>query len=357
MRRHQVFVALLALSALLATSSFLTVDACSPVSRSGKAVVNADQNVIIIWDRVNKIEHFIRKATFKSNAEEIGFLIPTPSRPELEESGDAAFDFLAKLTAPEIIQVARGGGCGCASATKSMAAATRASVWVVEQKQVAGYQATVLAASSATALVGWLNDHQYAFSPEVEAWAKPYVEQGWMITALRLAPNNKDPNLKNISASALRLTFKTDRPLFPYREPDSKAAAQALDAKQRLLRIFFIAESKYEGELTKEQKWTGKIAWSNQLSSADRTKLNEQLKLPASAGPASYWLTEYEDNWPYQVAPADVYFARSDDQRPIQREPIQIGSRSGDPAFYFVCCLVVVSLARRVRAKTSKANR
>jgi hypothetical protein len=234
-----------------------------------------------------------------------------------------------------------------------MAASTRPSVWVVEQKQVAGYQATVLAANSATALVGWLNDHQYAFSPEVEAWAKPYVEQGWMITALRLAPNNKDTNLNNISASASRLTFKTDRPLFPYREPDSKSAAKALDAKQRLLRIFFIAESKYEGELTKDQKWTGTIAWSNQLSSADRTKLNEQLKLPASAGPASYWLTEYEDNWPYQVAPADVYFARSADQSTIKREPIQIGSQSpNDASFYFVCCLVAVSLARGVYKRT-----
>jgi hypothetical protein len=101
---HPVLVALAALSALFATPSLSTVDACAGVSRSGKAVVNADQNVIIVWDRVAQTEHFIRKAMFKTNAEEIGFLIPTPSRPELEESGGAAFDFLAKLTAPEIIQ-------------------------------------------------------------------------------------------------------------------------------------------------------------------------------------------------------------------------------------------------------------
>src|SRR5579864_291319 len=72
--------------------------ACCPAPPSGKPVVNADQTVIIIWDAAAKMQHFIRKASFKSLADEFGFLIPTPAQPKLEESGNEAFSFLQRLT-------------------------------------------------------------------------------------------------------------------------------------------------------------------------------------------------------------------------------------------------------------------
>ena len=41
-------------------------------------VVNADQSVILIWDAATRTEHFIRKASFKSAGDELGFVVPTP---------------------------------------------------------------------------------------------------------------------------------------------------------------------------------------------------------------------------------------------------------------------------------------
>src|SRR5437763_10772306 len=82
-------------------------EACCPAPPSGKPVVNADQSVIIVWDAASKTEHFIRRASFKSDADDFGFLVPTPQKPELEESGDAAFATLAKITAPEVIRKSR----------------------------------------------------------------------------------------------------------------------------------------------------------------------------------------------------------------------------------------------------------
>jgi hypothetical protein len=49
-------------------------------------------------------------------------------------------------------------------------------VQVLAEKLVAGFQAAVLRADSADDLVRWLKDHGYAFSPEVQAWAQPYVQ-------------------------------------------------------------------------------------------------------------------------------------------------------------------------------------
>src|SRR5262249_44595425 len=87
--------------------------ACCPAPPSGKPVVNADQTVIMIWDAAAKTQHFIRKASFQSEADDFGFLIPSPSEPELDESGNEAFPLLAKLTEPETRKVARSRGMNC----------------------------------------------------------------------------------------------------------------------------------------------------------------------------------------------------------------------------------------------------
>ncbi len=108
------------------------------------------------------------------------------------------------------------------------------------------------------------NGEDFAFSPEVEAWVRPYVEQGWKITALKVAKDKSEQESPQVTASALRISFQTDRPLFPYREPDSKKSAETLGARERLLRVYFLGDARYEGVLTEEQPWTGNVAWAGQ---------------------------------------------------------------------------------------------
>jgi hypothetical protein len=333
---------------LLALLAYTPAPACCPAGPKGKPVVNADQTVVIIWDAAKKTQHFIRQASFKSEAADFGFLIPTPSAPELEESGNEAFPFLAKVTAPEIKKVKTpnpGMSCGCAAAPpRAGNDVAKAEVEVLTEKRVAGFDAAVLDATSAEALVAWLEEHGYHFSPEVEKWAEPYITQNWKITALKVAKDASAEDEQRLNSAALRLSFETDRPLFPYREPDPKESAAALAASQRLLRIFFVADERYEGQLTAEFPWTGTVAWSDKLSASDRTQLLEALKLPESTGPAEFWLTEFEDDWPYRAAPADVYFSRSAVQDTVKRPPIiqYVDSRSGSSATLAALAIAVV---------------
>jgi hypothetical protein len=234
------------------------------------------------------------------------------------------------------------------------AAPAAAAVQVLEEKTVAGFHAVALEAGSAGALVGWLKEHGYAFSPEVEAWAKPYVDRGWKITALRVAKGEDGQRDAAVTTAALRISFKTDRPLFPYREPDFKGAAEALGARARLLRIYFVSAARYDGELSKEWPWTGKVAWADELRTEDRTRALELLKLPPSTGPAKWWLTEFEDPWPYRPAPADLYFAKSARQEPVSRPPIieYTGFRNDDRApLVFAAVVALPFVARRLRRR------
>jgi hypothetical protein len=330
--------------------------ACCPAPPPGKQVVNADQSVIMIWDPNSNTQHFIRQATFRSEADDFGFLVPTPSQPELDESGNETFMYLQQLTAPEI-EIRKGQssyGCGCSPAAKSgvKKAEPKESVRVLEEKLVAGFKASVLEADSANALVAWLKDNGYDYSPQIEAWARPYVDAHWKITALRVAKGEKNQKNTTVAASALRISFKTDRPVFPYREPDTASEAAKLNARNRLLRIYFISTARYQGELTKETPWTGQVAWANKLKAEQRRTVLELLKLPAETSPEHWWLTEFEDNWAYKAAPADVYFSRSADQTTKKRPAIIQYVASpwpGDVMTYAAALLVVIPVVFRRR--------
>jgi hypothetical protein len=359
-------IALFALAAtlLVACPCPRPATACCPAGPvSGKPVVNADQTVILIWDAATKTQHFIRQASFKSDADDFGFLVPTPAQPELDESGNEAFPYLLKLTEPERKKVPRpsGVGCGCSAPAPQAGAPPRPAVRVLDEKMVAGFHAVVLEADAADALVNWLRGNGYAYSPEVRVWAKPYVENGWKITALKVAKDEGARRNKVVAASALRLSFKTDRPVFPYREPDPTRAARSLGAMDRVLRIYFLAEARYQGELTPGVSWTGRVAWAGRLSAGDCKKVLQLLKLPPTTGPAECWLTEFEDDWPYRPAPADVYFSHSADQSDVRRPPIIEYVSAPWPADMTVYSLAVVvvfpallSRARRLGKRTGR---
>lgn len=300
------------------------VHACCTAFPPGQPVLNADQTVLIIWDAAKKMQHFIRQASFKSDADDFGFLIPSPTEPQLDESGNEAFDYLRKLTEPEIQWRRRPP-----PNSKSEAPGREAgSIRVLQEKLVAGFHAAVLETNSTAKLVEWLKTNDYSFSPEIEAWALPYVKRGWKITALKVA-KDKDGKSRTVAAGAFRMSFATDAPLFPYRESDPRSYAAALNPEGRLLRIYFIGDARYDGQFAAppgdkeaiKERWTGTVAWAGKVSAEDRQRVLTTLKLPETTGPAEWHLTEFEDRWPYKVAPADVYFSPSANQAFIKRTP------------------------------------
>lgn len=301
---------------------------CCAVAGSGSHVVNANQTVIMIWDEARQTQHFIRKADFKTDARDVGFLVPSPSRPQLDESGNEAFVKLAEITAPKY----RGGGgipLGCSVAQP--AAQNFRSVRVIEEKRVAGFDATVLTARSGDDLVKWLKEHGYAYSPAVADWAQPYLRGDWHFTALKIAKDAGNAAQPDLKAAALRISFRTARPLFPYREPDSGASRNALDAPDRLLRMYFIADARYRGEIEGGKRWSGKTLWSGDIT-PHREALLLDLDLPGNAGPSKWWLTLFEDRWPYSKAAGDVYFSRDADQQPMSRQ-VSANQRPADAVF------------------------
>lgn len=291
---------------------------CCTVADDSTAVRNADQTVLIVWNRATRTEHFFRKASFKSNSSGFGFLVPTPTRPELGEADEAAFDQLAAITAAKRIRRRRR-----MEATAGVSKSARF-VEVVEQRTLAGYDITVLRAAGAQELTGWLQANGYSYPPDVKAWAQPYIDAGWMITALKISTvaNDRRGSSRDVTAKALRISFKTDQPLFPYREGKPHFGPGESVGSARLLRMYFVGDARYQGALDPGITWTGRTVWAGPLSSEAQRQLTSALQLAPETTPQKWYLTEFQDPWPYPGAPSDLHFARAPKQKKVRRPPV-----------------------------------
>src|SRR5262245_16962809 len=89
---------LLACAALLGGLVLGTLEACAPAFRPGVQVRIASESALVLYDSTTKTEHFIRQGTFDTKTPDFGFLVPTPTRPELGEADKALFTVLRLIT-------------------------------------------------------------------------------------------------------------------------------------------------------------------------------------------------------------------------------------------------------------------
>lgn len=313
------------------------LQACCPAYALGQDVRIADQKILIVWDPQTRTEHFIREAAFQKpkkpkaddgeeskQGNDFGFLVPSPSQPRVEEADSSVFDWLENKIQPRIevkdrwkvdpfpfllspfaLRAARN------SVDKEVLAPMSA-VSVLELKKVAGYEVAVLKASDAGELTKWLQDNQYEVRPNLEEWSKPYVEKGWVITAFKY-----DTSANRTEVGGVRMSFETDRPLFPYRVPKDQFAEEG---KGNRLRVFVAGPGRAAGSLGdggEQTAWNrGQLRYSMPLQSSDFSLglgrvLPPDSKLGSVAtaqGPSEdgsgakageMWLTAWDDRtWP-----------------------------------------------------------
>jgi len=329
----------------LSVIASLRADACAvAVPQTTGGVQIATESAIIIWDSASKTQQFIRRAEFRSDVKDFGFLVPTPTKPTLAEADDTAFATFEKVTEPVTVtekMPSGGGGCiGCSGAAPKAGnvMTEAANVRVLEEKRVAGHDAAVLEADDAKSLNAWLKEHGYSSRPELVEWLEPYVKAGWKITAFKIA--KKDDKEKDVATMALRMTFQTEQPFFPYSEPADQRKADMAYHPMRLLRVYFVSDKRMQGSLQENKTpWPGQTVWADEVKPADHQKILELLKLPAPTAPASWWLTEFEDRASPRPGTADVIFSVADKQERIARPPKVVYVQSLRPGC--VMCLAL----------------
>jgi Uncharacterized protein conserved in bacteria (DUF2330) len=333
MRLRRPFVGIALVASLLLTTipRPSPLVACAPAPREGESVRISGEAALIVWDPKSKTEHFVRRAYFETSAHDFGFLVPTPTPPDLGEVDDGLFDSLSAITrarhvTQKVIKTVFGFGLLPESQMEdrnppptTAAMPPGAAVEVLHEQTVAGFDATVLKADDPKALAEWLGQHGYESRPALTEWLQWYTDHTWIITAFKLTKDGEERD--HLGTKSVRMSFHADRPFYPYREPaDMRQSAQGA----RVLRLFFLADQRYEGTLGDQGKWPGSTVWADDVSGKVQD-LTTPLKLTdalAKSLEGVRYLTEFQDNSNPRPGTDEVYFRPASDQSSRERPPI-----------------------------------
>jgi hypothetical protein len=136
-----------------------------------------------------------------------------------------------------------------------------------------------------------------------------------VVTAFKIAKGGAD---ERIATAAVRMSFATERPFFPYREPEDLRQTQSVAGASRLLRLYLIADARLAGELAHPQGFPGETKWAGPLDDAPRL-LGDVVDFTLPQAPV---LTVIEDRASPRPGVDDVYFSRATDQSPIYPPPV-----------------------------------
>lgn len=226
-----------------------------PAAEPITSTVQSEQ-AVIIWDAATHTEHFIREADFLSRAPTIGFIVPTPTTPELVEVDPAIYEMAEEVTGPKKVPPMRprnflqdsilGVFAGNVMTFGYHGRSLAPDDMVIKQQDVAGYHATVLDASDITQLNAWLVANKFEWRPSYTAWLAPYIKKHWKITAFQLINLNGADGFKT---GTIRMSFTTDKPFFPYSEPKSD------DSQPRELAVTVLSNQYMLGALAEGTEW------------------------------------------------------------------------------------------------------
>jgi hypothetical protein len=289
-----LLIALLAL-----TLSHSPAHACLAIGRNGPVQVKGEE-ALIVWDAAHQIEHFYRQAHFEDAPEDFGFLVPTPTQPELAEVTTPIFQQLFTLYRRPQPRIWVPPGA---------VARFSPHVEVLQHLVVAGMEASVLRANDAGVLDRWLSEHGYPSGPAVQAYFTPYIGSGWIITAFRVAPGRVQGD---VATGIVRMSFQTERPFFPYSEA-GRASREA-----RPFRISIIAPQRMRGYLTTPATIGDPITPWVEPSFAGRPRnLARRVEgIPRGAVRGQPWLTTFEEPRSRRRA-QDLFFEANPEQAPI----------------------------------------
>jgi len=322
---------LLGVVALLALGVFnaRTAEACATAPPRGEEVRIAEEEALIVWDPATKTEHFIRRAAFQSTARKFGFLVPTPTTPQLSEVPDSIFWSLANLIRPEVKYdrsetTYRAGAWLFESCmlmkgeNKATAVGEPAAVRVLATANVAGFNATTVEADDANALTAWLGENGFEATPQLTAWLERYVTEKWKVTAFVVASGDEGRSDRyEIATRAVKMTFPAERPFYPYREPQIEMTVETnakLAPANRLLRVFFVSNERYAATLA-DRPWSAEVLHAAPVASPP-------MDLEAVIGPQRY-LTVFVDESSPRRGIEELYFAPSADKADV-RQPAQV---------------------------------
>jgi hypothetical protein len=252
--------------------------ACCYFAAKDKDVLQPAQKAFVTWDPVEKVETFTVQPRFEGNALDFGMVIPTPSRPKLDEMPRDFFKELAVFTILEPMDLSKYKNPRlyrfAAASAPAAAKKPQSSVRVLEAGIVGSLDYKIIQADRADDLYAWLKENKYSYSGD-EATLDHYIKKGWTFTVMKIDTmqmKRRPDGTYDGEVTPTRFTFPSEKPVYPLK-------ITQLSVKTQTEALFYVqAPDKMDlpGDLSYEYTWTP--MWSQATSFALPDKLTEQEK-------------------------------------------------------------------------------
>lgn len=196
-------------------------------------VYDVGQRAVVFYE--DGVETLVMSSTFAGSADDFAWLIPTPSKPEVDKVSVGLFSELSTRTSRAFKQtgdiypvpfMVRG------LATESFSGP---SITVEETKEVGYYEATVVSATDSQELIRWLAERGYTYPSTQGHLLNDYIKDKWHFTVVRIKPEFADEyiaaSLRSGHSTPLKLTFSSDDMIYPFKLSRIKIAHDGNDPK------------------------------------------------------------------------------------------------------------------------------
>jgi hypothetical protein len=240
----------------------INVNACLGVSSLDRPVKMLGQTNLIVWDKENGIEHFIRDAAFDTKAEKTGFIAPTPSVPKITEADATLFTELQNWIDPFKLQsISKSGGAGMGGST---------GINIIQSGVVAGFTVVTVSANDTNQLMAWMKENKFVHDNDFRPWVDFYVKKRWFLTLFKV---EKSKDSSSFNTGNVCMSFRTQSPYNPYYVPKSNLN------NGQILNLFFVADEDYDGRIGAKTFWSTD-RYSMNLSQRQFYQLKQLTGLP-----------------------------------------------------------------------------
>jgi hypothetical protein len=277
--------------------------ACCYFSAKDKDILQPAQKVFLTWDPVEKVESFTVQPKFEGNALDFGMVIPTPSKPKLDEMPRdffkelAVYSILKKREQPQsklLPQPPRGAAAtglgGFARFSGKDGDKRESSVKVLEAGVVGNLDYKIITADRADDLFAWLKENKYSFAGD-ESTLDFYIKKRWLFTVMKVDTMQMKKNPDGTFAGEVtptRFQFPSEQLVYPLK-------ITQISVKDKTEALFYV-QAPYKvdlpGDMTYQYQWVPMIQNARGWYSKGIFGMNE---LP---GKADDWLKAIEGQAP-----------------------------------------------------------
>ena len=254
--------------------------ACCYFSALGSDVNQPSQKAFLTWNPAEQIESFTVQPRFEGNAADFGMVIPTPSRPRLNEMPRDFFKELAVFTILKPMPLdkykrrypvmLRGAG----GLSLELGAGRKSTVRVLEAGVVGSLDYKIITAERSDDLYDWLKQNRYHYSGD-EKTLGFYIPKRWVFTVMKIDPKQMKRSADGSytgDVTPTRFTFASARLIYPLRITQISVPTQT--------EALFYVQAPYKVDLPSafSYQYTWAPMWLQATSFAVPEKLTAQEK-------------------------------------------------------------------------------